>query len=39
MWPGSPGLAGAEDWDPQFLLLDILSGEETTFPYEIEAPR
>ena len=35
MWPGSPG-PEPQDSEPQFTLLDILSGEELTFPYEMD---
>ncbi len=38
MWPGSPG-PEPRDSEPQFTLLDILSGEELTFPYEMDPPR
>lgn len=33
MWPGSPGPEPQES-EPQFTLLDVLSGQELTFPYE-----
>lgn len=38
MWPGSPG-PEPRDSEPEFTLLDILSGEELTFPYERDPPR
>ena len=37
MWPGSPG-PEPRDSEPEFTLLDILSGEELTFPYDIAPP-
>jgi hypothetical protein len=37
MWPGSPGPEPREA-EPRFTLLDILSGEELTFPYEMDPP-
>lgn len=37
MWPGPPG-PDPEAREPEFLLLNIASGEERTFPYEVERP-
>ena len=38
MWPGSPG-PEPRDSEPEFTLLDILSGEKLTFPSEMDPPR
>lgn len=37
MWPGSPG-PDPEARDPQFLVLEIITGQEKVFPHELVPP-
>ena len=40
LWPGSPGAEGdPETWEPEFLLLEVLTGNGQTYTHEMSSPR
>ena len=40
LWAGTLGSEGDPDtWEPEFLLMDLITGESQTFPYEFSPPR